>query len=224
MPIISKKCLNKDRKFCKLSKCFDSDTILRRRVAREEFLFILSLLKSLMSLYLESIDTGWSESLKGVSMELNSVKKFRIWSGKMLVSLEKRKLLNPGYIRKILEFDCSENEEVFDWQHKHTCRNCYFFYFTILFIVKISTNLMDHCLARYSRNLVLFCFYFSIAEIIKDFCGSQCNFQVTYGLYLYIKLWSWFEIHKTIKTKDYTLNWLTFLKIPVKAKSIILLG
>ena len=127
MPIISKKCLNKDRKFCKLSKCFDSDTILRRKVAREEFLFILSLLKSLMSLYLESIDTGWSESLKGVYMELNSVKKFRIWSGKMLVSLEKRKLLNPEYIRKILEFDCSENEKVFDWQHKHICRNCYFF-------------------------------------------------------------------------------------------------
>ena len=46
MSIISKEYFNKDRKFCKSSKCFDSDTILRWRVAREEFLFILSLLSS----------------------------------------------------------------------------------------------------------------------------------------------------------------------------------
>ena len=46
MPIISKECLNKDKKFCKSSKCFDSDAILRWRVAKEEFLFVLSLLKS----------------------------------------------------------------------------------------------------------------------------------------------------------------------------------
>ena len=74
MPIISKECIHKDRKFCKFSKCFDSDAILRWRVAKEEFLFILSLLKSLMSLYLESTDTGWSESLKGVFIELHSEK------------------------------------------------------------------------------------------------------------------------------------------------------
>ena len=61
-----------------------------------------------MSKYLESIDTGWSESLKGVSMEIHSVKKRFL-----LVSLEKRKLLKPQFIRKILEFDCSENGKVF---------------------------------------------------------------------------------------------------------------
>ena len=90
MLITSKECFNKDRKFCKSSKCFDSDTILRWRAAREEFLLILSLLKSLMSYYLESIYTGRSELLEGVSMELHSVKnKFRFSSGKMLVFLEK---------------------------------------------------------------------------------------------------------------------------------------
>ena len=41
-------------------------------------------------------------------MELDLVRnKFRFSSGKMLVSLEKRKLLKP-------EFDCSENRKVFD--------------------------------------------------------------------------------------------------------------
>ena len=86
-----------------------------------------------------------------------------------------------------------------------------FFYFMVLFIVKISTDLMDYCLARCARNLVLVCFYFSNAEITKDFHDSQCNFQVTHGLYMHIKLWSLFEIHKTMKTKGYTLyNWLKF--------------
>ena len=68
-----------------------------------------------MSQYLESIDTGCSESLKGVSMELHSVKnEFRFSSGKMLVSLEKAKLLKPEFNRKISKFDCSENGKVFD--------------------------------------------------------------------------------------------------------------
>ena len=74
MVIISKECLNKDRKVCKSSKCYDSDAMLRWRVAKEELLFILGLLKSLIPQYLESIDTGCSELLKGVSMELHSVK------------------------------------------------------------------------------------------------------------------------------------------------------
>ena len=60
------------------------------------------------------------------------------------------------------------------------------FYFTILFIVKISLDLFSCCLARCTRNLVLFCFYFSTAEITKDFC--DINFQVAYDLYLYIEL------------------------------------
>ena len=57
---------------------------------------------------LESIDTGRSESLKGVSVELPS-DFLRFSLGKMLVPLEKRKLLKPEFIRKIPEFDCSEN-------------------------------------------------------------------------------------------------------------------
>ena len=63
--------INKDRKFCKSSSCLDSEAMLRWRVAREEFLFILSLLKLLMSWYLESIEKGLSKSLKGVSDELH---------------------------------------------------------------------------------------------------------------------------------------------------------
>ena len=75
--------------------------MLRWRVARDEVLFILSLLKSLMSCYVESIETGWSESLKGVSIELNFVKNdIRFSSGKMFVSLEKRKLLKPKFMRE----------------------------------------------------------------------------------------------------------------------------
>ena len=74
--------------------------MLRWRVARDEVLFILSLLKSLMSCYVESIETRWSESLKRVSIELHFVKiDLRFSSGKMFVSLEKRKLLKPGFMR-----------------------------------------------------------------------------------------------------------------------------
>ena len=67
-------------------------------------------------------------------------------------------------------------------------RKMLFFYFMVLFIVKISTDLMDYCLPRCARNLVLFCFYLSTAEITKDFRDNRCNFQVTYGLYLHIQL------------------------------------
>ena len=93
MPMISKERFNKDRKFCKSSKCLDSHAILVRRVAKEELLFILSLLKSLISLNLESTDTGCSESLKRISMELQSVKyEFRFSSSTMLVSLEEKEI------------------------------------------------------------------------------------------------------------------------------------
>ena len=47
--IISKQCFNKDKKFYKSSKCLDNEAMLKQRVARDVFLFILSLLKSLMS-------------------------------------------------------------------------------------------------------------------------------------------------------------------------------
>ena len=60
------------------------------------------------------------------------------------------------------------------------------FYFTVVFIVKISLDLMDYRLARRARNLVLFCFYFPTREITKDCYNS--NVQVTYGLYFHIKL------------------------------------
>ena len=41
IPAIPKECFNRDRKFCKSSKCFDSEAILRWRVAKEGFLFEL---------------------------------------------------------------------------------------------------------------------------------------------------------------------------------------
>ena len=79
--------------------------MLRWRAARDEVLFILSLLKSLMSCYVESIETGWSESLKGVSIELNFVKNdIRFSSGKMFVSLEKRKLLKPKFYDRMEKY------------------------------------------------------------------------------------------------------------------------
>ena len=72
----------------------------------DEFLFILSFLKSLISWYLESIERGRLESLKGVSMELDFVKNdLRFSSGKMFVLLEKRKLLKPEFMRDTSEFD-----------------------------------------------------------------------------------------------------------------------
>ena len=50
-----------------------------------------------MSWYLASIETGWSESLKGVSMEVHFVKNdLKFSAGETFVSLEKRKLLNQN--------------------------------------------------------------------------------------------------------------------------------
>ena len=74
-------------------------------------------------------------------MELDSVRnEFRFSSGKMLVSLEKRKLLKPEFIREISEFICSENRKVFDWQHKHIYgKRCFFIsrYYSLLRLVQI---------------------------------------------------------------------------------------
>ena len=73
-----------------------------------------------MSWYLESIKTGWSESLKRISMELQFIKnELRFSSGKMFVSLEKRKLLKPEFMRDTSEFDWSKNGNVFDWRCKY---------------------------------------------------------------------------------------------------------
>ena len=53
-----------------------------------------------MSWYLESIETGQSESLREVSMELHFVKNnLRFSSEKMFVSLEKQKLLKSEFMR-----------------------------------------------------------------------------------------------------------------------------
>ena len=40
IPIMSKERFNKDRNFCKSSKCLDNEAMLRWSVARDEFLFI----------------------------------------------------------------------------------------------------------------------------------------------------------------------------------------
>ena len=91
--------------------------MLRWRVARDEFLFIFSILKALMSWYLESVGTGW---LKRVSIELLFVKNHgRFSSGKMFVSLEKRKLLKPEFMRDTSEFDKSKNGNIIEWHCKH---------------------------------------------------------------------------------------------------------
>ena len=88
--------------------------MLRWRVARDEFLIILSLLKPLMSWNLESIDTGWSESLKGVSMELHFVKNdLRFSSGKICITRK-----TPEVIRDTSEFDWAKNGKIFDWHRK----------------------------------------------------------------------------------------------------------
>ena len=63
---MSKECFSKDRKFRKSSKCLVNKAILSWAVARDEFVVKLSLWKSLMSGYLESIETGGSKSSKGV--------------------------------------------------------------------------------------------------------------------------------------------------------------
>ena len=86
---------------------------------REEFSFIFRLLKSLISQYLESIAMGWSESLKGVSIGLHSVKNDFKSSSDKIVSLENRKLWKTEFKRQRLEFDCLEDENVFYWQLKH---------------------------------------------------------------------------------------------------------
>ena len=57
---MSTEYFEKVRKWCKSSKDLNNDAMLRWRVARGEFLFILSSLKSLMWWYLKFIETGWS--------------------------------------------------------------------------------------------------------------------------------------------------------------------
>ena len=73
-----------------------------------------------MSWYLECMNIGWLESLKGVSMDLNFLKnELRFSSGKMFVALEKRKLLKPKLTKDAPESDWSKNGNVLDWHRKH---------------------------------------------------------------------------------------------------------
>ena len=112
--------------------------MLRWIDARDELMFLLSLLKSLMSWYLESIETGWSESLKGVSMELHFIKNdLRFSSKKMFLSLGKWKLLKPEFMRDTSEFDWSKNGNIFDRHHKHICRMFFFFWHLFIFFLFI---------------------------------------------------------------------------------------
>ena len=57
---MSKECFNKDRKFCKSSKCLDNKAMLRWKLARNECLFILSLLEfvnaMVFGIYRERVD------------------------------------------------------------------------------------------------------------------------------------------------------------------------
>ena len=53
-------------------------------------------------------------------MELHFVKNdLRFSFGKMFVSLEKRKLLKPEFMRDTSEFDWLKNGNIFDWHPKH---------------------------------------------------------------------------------------------------------
>ena len=71
--------------------------MLRWRVAKDKYFIILSLLKLSMPWYLESKLTGWSESLNGVSVELEFVKNDLSFSfRKMFGSLEKQKYYNQN--------------------------------------------------------------------------------------------------------------------------------
>ena len=181
--------------------------MLRWRVARDEFLIILSLLKPLMSWNLESIDTGWSESIKGIpmewsffSMKLHFVKNdLRFSSGKICITRKTKIIKARSYKRHIRVWLSKEWKNI--WlTSQANIRNILFWYFLILFIVYIGAKLMIACLAGRARNLVLFCFYFSTASIAEDFCHSQCKIlSVIVGLILTKKTWSCFEknINKT---------------------------
>ena len=60
-------------------------------------------------------------------MELHLVKNdVRFSHGKMLVSLEKRKLLTPEFMRDTWEFDWSKSGNMFDWHRKHIYGMFYF--------------------------------------------------------------------------------------------------
>ena len=71
-------------------------------------------------------------------MELHFVKNdLRFSSGKMSVSLEKRKLLKPKFMRDTSEFHWSKTGNKFDWHCKHIYRMFSFeiFWYCLLFIL-----------------------------------------------------------------------------------------
>ena len=111
-------------------------------------------------------------------------------SGKMLVSLEKRKSLKSEFMRDTSEFfDLRMEMYLIDIVKTYAVLEAYayiilFYNFLILFIVCIGAELMKSCLASRARNLEWFCFYFSTAAILENFCYIQCKSQVTVSLIL----------------------------------------
>ena len=68
---------------------------------REKFSLIFRLLNSLISWYLDSISTGWPESLKEVSIEFQSVKScFKPSLEKITVPIENSKLWKPEFKKR----------------------------------------------------------------------------------------------------------------------------
>ena len=144
--------------------------MLRWRVARDEFLLI--------SWYLESRETGWSESLKGVSMELHFVKNdLRLSSGKMFVSLEIRKLLKPEFVRDTSKFDKSKNGNVFDWHRKHISGMFCFeiTWYCLLFI--LVRSLWNHACQVAQETWCCFVFTSLLQPSVKTFVTVNAKFK-----------------------------------------------
>ena len=90
----------------------------------------------------------------------------------MLVSLEKRKLLKPEFIRGISEFHCSESGKVLDWQRKRIYRKCCFFISRYYSLLRLAQILWVIVWQDVQEIWCCFFFYFSTAEITKVFRDS----------------------------------------------------
>ena len=105
-------------------------------------------------------------------MESHFVKHgFRFSFEKIIVSLEKWKLLKVEFMRDTSEFDWSKNENLFDWHWKYVYIE--WFVLKFLYIVYCLYGQVDE------KNSVLCCCYFSTAVITEDFYCSQLKIQVT---------------------------------------------
>ena len=123
--------------------------------------------------------TRWSELLKGVSIELNLVKKKKIKSSsrKMFVSLKNSKLWKPEFKRERSKFDFLKNGNLFDWQLKHTCEILCFVilqYCELFRLVQILWNLAWQFL---HETWCCFDFTFPLQQSQKDFCNRRWIFK-----------------------------------------------